>query len=162
MLRETHLFLFIDTELILIDCRNENEFTQSHVKQAVLLNNNPLMVKRFLKGTKQLSDLLLVSENANEIVERMGNTLTIFYDGGNIQGSMKDILNHLVTKKNLNVKAMEGIVHVRFLICRPSIKFVDQKSLLSLVILFSCYQPANMCDIFYPISGYQPVHVFDG
>ena len=80
------------------------------MKKAVLLNNNPLMVKRFLKGTKHLSDLLLVSENANEIVEKMGNTLTIFYDGGSIQGSMKDILHNLVTKKSLNVKAMEGIL----------------------------------------------------
>ena len=111
MLRETLSNpLILDTELILIDCRNENEFSQSHVKKAVLLNNNPLMVKRFLKGTKQLSDLLLVSENANEIVEKMGKTLAIFYDGGSIQGSMKDIIHHLVTKKNLNVKAMEGML----------------------------------------------------
>ncbi|KAI6661582.1 Dual specificity protein phosphatase 10-like [Oopsacas minuta] len=97
-----------EKELILIDCRNENEFSQTHVKNAVLLNNNPLMVKRFLKGSKQLSDLLLVSKNANEIVSKMEKIQTIFYDSGSIQGSMKDILQHLVVKKNLNVKAMEG------------------------------------------------------
>ena len=72
------------------------------------MNNNPMMVKRFLRGTKQLSDLLLVSQNANEIVKKMENNLSIFYDGSSIQGSMKDILQNLITKKNLNVKAMEG------------------------------------------------------
>ena len=102
------IFIFLDTKIILIDCRNENEFSQTHVKKAILLNNNPLMVKRFLKGTKQLSDLLLVSENANSIVNKMEKILTIFYDSGNVQGSMRDVLQHLLVKKNLNVKAMEG------------------------------------------------------
>ena len=78
------------------------------MKNAILLNNNPLMVKRFLKGTKQLSDLLLVTENANSIVNKMEKILTIFYDSGNVQGSMRDVLQHLLVKKNLNVKAMEG------------------------------------------------------
>ena len=78
------------------------------MKKAILLNNNPLMVKRFLKGTKQLSDLLLVSENANSIVTRMEKILTIFYDSGNVQGSMRDVLQNMAVKKNLNVKAMEG------------------------------------------------------
>lgn len=92
---------------MILDCRNEKEYHQSHIMDAVLLNNNPMMVKRFLKGTKQIADLLQVTTNADDIVEKMKNTLTVFYDTGKPQANIKNIIQNLTAKK-MSIRVLEG------------------------------------------------------